>query len=172
MYSDYANGFNNLGFQDARLELFSDYEVMDTDPIISSALDIYADESTTRSEFGEILKISSTDSNVKGILENLFYDILNVEFNLWGWIRNMCKYGDFYLHLEIEPDYGVINVKPVSTYEMIRIEDMDDNPQLVMFKQEGQYRADYENYEIAHFRLLGDTNYLPYGKSMIEDFCT
>mgnify|MGYP006154604613 FL=1 len=169
LYSDYANGFNNIGFQSARLELFSDYEVMDTDPIISSALDIYADESTTKSEFGEILKISSPDSNVKGILENLFYDILNVEFNLWGWIRNMCKYGDFYLHLEIEPEYGVLNVKPISTYEMTRIEDMDpDNPQLVMFKQEGQYRVDYENYEVAHFRLLGDTNYLPYGKSMIE----
>jgi hypothetical protein len=169
LYSDYANGFNNIGFQSARLELFSDYEIMDTDPIISSALDIYADESTTKSEFGEILKISSTDSNVKGILENLFYDILNVEFNLWGWIRNMCKYGDFYLHLEIEPEYGVMNVKPVSTYEMTRIEDMDpDNPQLVMFKQEGQHRAEYENYEIAHFRLLGDTNYLPYGKSMVE----
>ena len=169
MYSDYASGFNNLGFQAARLELFSDYEVMDTDPIISSALDIYADESTTKSEFGEILKISSSDSNVKGILENLFYDILNVEFNLWGWIRNMCKYGDFYLHLEIEPEYGVLNVKPISTYEMTRIEDMDpDNPQLVMFKQEGTTKAQYDNYEIAHFRLLGDTNYLPYGKSMVE----
>jgi hypothetical protein len=169
LYSDYANGFNNLGFQSARLELFSDYEVMDTDPIISSALDIYSDESTTRSEFGEILKITSSDSNVKGILENLFYDILNVEFNLWGWIRNMCKYGDFYLHLEIEPEYGVMNVKPISTYEMTRIEDSDpENPQLVIFKQEGSTRADYENYEIAHFRLLGDTNYLPYGKSMVE----
>jgi len=169
MYSDYASGFNNIGFQTARLELFSDYEVMDTDPIISSALDIYADESTTKSEFGEILKISSSDSNVKGILENLFYDILNVEFNLWGWIRNMCKYGDFYLHLEIEPEYGVMNVKPISSYEMTRIEDMDpDNPQLVLFKQEGTVKAQYENYEIAHFRLVGDTNYLPYGKSMVE----
>ena len=169
LFSDYANGFNNLGFQSARLELFSDYEVMDTDPIISSALDIYSDESTTRSEFGEILKISCSDSNVKGILENLFYDILNVEFNLWGWIRNMVKYGDFYLHLEIEPEYGVMNVKPVSTYEMTRIEDQDpENPNLVMFKQEGSQRANYENYEIAHFRLIGDTNYLPYGKSMVE----
>jgi len=169
LFSDYASGFNNLGFQTARLELFSDYEIMDTDPIISSALDIYADESTTRSEFGEILQIKSKDSNVKKILENLFYDILNVEFNLWGWTRNMCKYGDFYLHLEIEPEYGVLNVKPVSTYEMIRIEDMDPaNPNLVVFKQEGSTKAQYENYEIAHFRMLGDTNYLPYGKSMIE----
>ena len=169
LYSDYASQYNNLGFQTARLELFSDYDVMDTDPIISSALDIYSDECTTKSEFGEILKISSTDSNVKGILENLFYDILNIEFNLWGWTRNMCKYGDFYLHLEIEPEYGVHNVKPVSTYEMTRIEDMDpENPAYVMFKQEGSIRAQYENYEIAHFRMLGDTNFLPYGKSMVE----
>jgi hypothetical protein len=94
---------------------------------------------------------------------------LNIEFNLWSWTRNMCKYGDFYLHLEIEPEYGIHNVKPISTYEMTRIEDMDpENPAYVMFKQEGQARADYENYEIAHFRMLGDSNFLPYGKSVIE----
>ncbi len=169
MYSDYVSMHNNIGFQTARLELFNDYDVMDNDPILSSALDIYSDECTTKSEFGEVLKISSQDSNVKGILENLFYEILNIEFNLWGWTRNMCKYGDFYLHLEIEPDYGVLNVKPISTYEMTRIEDLDpENPAYVCFKQEGANKASYENYEIAHFRLLGDTNFLPYGKSMIE----
>ena len=169
MYSDYVSMHNSIGFQTARLELFNDYDVMDNDPILSSALDIYSDECTTKSEFGEVLKISSQDSNVKGILENLFYEILNIEFNLWGWARNMCKYGDFYLHLEIEPDYGVLNVKPISTYEMTRLEDMDpENPSYVCFKQEGSAKASYENYEIAHFRLLGDTNFLPYGKSMIE----
>tara|TARA_B100002019_G_scaffold140141_1_gene120714 strand:+ start:5324 stop:7138 length:1815 start_codon:yes stop_codon:yes gene_type:complete len=169
MYSDYVSMHNSIGFQTARLELFNDYDVMDNDPILSSALDIYSDECTTKSEFGEVLKISSQDANVKGILENLFYEILNIEFNLWGWARNMCKYGDFYLHLEIEPEYGVLNVKPISTYEMTRVEDLDpDNPAYVCFKQEGANKASYENYEIAHFRLLGDTNFLPYGKSMIE----
>ena len=169
LYSDYTSKYNSIGFQTARLELFSDYDMMENDPIISSALDIYADECTTKSEFGDVLKISSTDSNIKGILENLFYDILNVEFTLWGWTRNMCKYGDFYLHLEIEPDYGIHNVKPISTYEMTRVEDMDpENPAYVVFKQEGSYQASYENYEIAHFRMLGDSNFLPYGKSVVE----
>jgi hypothetical protein len=169
LYSDYASKYNNIGFETARLELFSDYDTMENDPIIASALDIYADECTTRSEFGDVLRITSSDSNIKGILENLFYEILNVEFNLWGWTRNMCKYGDFYLHLEIEPEYGVLNVKPVSTYEMTRIEDMDpDNPNYVIFKQEGETKDQYENYEIAHFRMLGDSNFLPYGKSVIE----
>ena len=169
LYNDYTSKYNSIGFQTARLELFSDYDMMENDPIISSALDIYADECTTKSEFGDVLKISSSDSNIKGILENLFYDILNVEFTLWGWTRNMCKYGDFYLHLEIEPEYGIHNVKPISTYEMTRIEDMDpENPAYVVFKQEGSYQASYENYEIAHFRMLGDSNFLPYGKSVIE----
>ena len=169
LYSDYASKYNNIGFETARLELFSDYDTMENDPIIASALDIYADECTTRSEFGDVLRISSPDSNIKGILENLFYEILNVEFNLWGWTRNMCKYGDFYLNLQIEPEYGVLNVKPISTYEMTRIEDMDPaNPNYVIFKQEGEVKDQYENYEIAHFRMLGDSNFLPYGKSVIE----
>jgi hypothetical protein len=29
-------------------------------------------------------------------------------------------------------------------------------------------KGEFQNYEIAHFRLLGDTNFLPYGKSMLE----
>lgn len=169
LYSDYASKYNNIGFQTARLELFADYDTMENDPIIASALDIYADECTTRSEFGDVLRITSSDSNIKGILENLFYEILNVEFNLWGWARNMCKYGDFYLHLEIEPEYGILNVKPISTYEMTRLEDLDpDKPNYVMFKQEGSVKESYENYEVAHFRMLGDSNFLPYGKSVIE----
>jgi hypothetical protein len=169
MYNEYANQYNMLGYQAARLELFRDYDTMEMDPIIASALDIYADESTTKNEYGDMLTISSPDENVKGILDNLFYDILNIDFNLWSWTRNMCKYGDCYLHLEIEPEYGIHNVKPISTYEMTRIEDMDPtNPAYVIFKQEGSAKAQYENYEIAHFRLLGDSNYIPYGKSMIE----
>ena len=169
LYSDYASKYNNIGFQTARLELFSDYDTMENDPIIASALDIYADECTTRSEFGDVLRITSHDSNIKGILENLFYEILNVEFNLWGWTRNMCKYGDFYLNLEIQPEYGVLNVRPISTYEISRIEDLDpERPNYVMFKQEGSSNETYENYEIAHFRMLGDSNFLPYGKSVIE----
>ncbi len=169
LYSDYVSKYNNIGFHTARLELFADYDTMENDPIIASALDIYADECTTRSEFGDVLRISSSDSNIKGILENLFYEILNVEFNLWGWTRNMCKYGDFYLNLEIQPDYGILNVRPISTYEMSRIEDLDpERPNYVMFKQEGSNNESYENYEIAHFRMLGDSNFLPYGKSIIE----
>ena len=165
-----------------RLQLFTDYELMDEDSIISSALDIYADESTLKNEFGNVLEISSTNSEVEKILNNLFYDVLNIEFNLWPWIRNMCKYGDFYLKLDITEKFGVTGVHPISTYEMVRIDGEDPaNPELVKFVHDptmagaaqygGSVRKDqdeYDNYEIAHFRLLSDANFIPYGKSMIE----
>jgi hypothetical protein len=160
-------------FQGSRLQLFRDYDMMDNDPIISSVMDIYADESTIKNEFGQILSIRSKNSDIQEILNNLFYDVLNVEFNLWPWVRNMVKYGDFFLFLDIDEEYGIVNVIPLSVYETIRVEGEDPgNPFSVKFKTENDFLAlgkkEFDNYEIAHFRLLSDTNFLPYGKSMIE----
>ena len=169
-------------FAQLRLELFSEYESMDTDSIISSALDIYSDESTIKNEFGDVLKINSEKEEIKKILDNLFYDVLNIEFNLWPWIRNMVKYGDFYLKMNILEKVGVVNVEPVSVYEMIREEGTDPSkPEYVRFLHDPSFggavsnyhkpagsKTYFENYEIAHFRMLSDTNFLPYGKSMLE----
>ncbi len=166
-----------LSYQTIRRELFLDYDAMDNDPIIASALDIYADESTTKDEFGDVLTIKSSNQEVKEVLHNLFYDIMNIEFNLWPWVRNMCKYGDFFLVLEIVEGEGVVNVFPQSVYHVTRTESPHD-PTRVNRHQEGikftvdpDYlgKKEYDNYEMAHFRLYSDTNYLPYGKSMIEN---
>ena len=107
-----------LNFQSQRLGLFRDYEEMDNDAIISSALDIYADESTMKNEYGKVLDIQTENENIHDILHNLFYDVLNIEFNLWPWVRNLCKYGDFYLYLDVKEKYGVTNVVPMSTYDV------------------------------------------------------
>lgn len=145
---------------------------MDMDPIVSSVLDIYADECLTENEMGEMLTIDSKNNNIKEILHNLFYDILNVEFNLWSWIRNMCKYGDFYLKLNISPEYGVYLVEPISAYNVERIENSDPlNKNYVKFQirpVDTSQAEILESFQVAHFRLLSDSNFLPYGKSMIE----
>ena len=161
-----------------RISLFRDYEAMDDDAILSSALDVYADESTMKSEYGNVLVIKSNNTQIQEILHNLFYDILNIEFNLWPWIRNMCKYGDFFLNLEIAENYGIVNVLPLSPYDVSRIEGADpENPNEVKFILDAtdprnyagnSNRKEFENFEIAHFRLLSDSNYIPYGKSMVE----
>ena len=185
-----------LNYQVLRTQLYSDYEAMDTDAIIASALDILADESTLKNSMGEVLQIKSPDENLQKILYNLFYDVLNIEFNLWMWIRQMCKYGDFFLKLEIAEKFGVYNVIPYTAYNIIREEKIsktNNHNVEVKFKFDpdglsggGEYggyfgglqgsggntkndRAIYfDNYEIAHFRLLSDVNYLPYGRSYIE----
>jgi len=162
----------SMAYHQVRRELFRDYDAMDNDPIISSALDIYADECTLKNEFGEVVQIKSKNEKVKDILENLFYDILNIEFNLWSWTRNMVKYGDFFLLQEIQPNVGIINVKPLPVYETERLENTDpNNPNYIKFKvnHDPNGKGEYENYEIVHFRLLSDTNFLPYGKAMIEN---
>lgn len=180
------NIFNpNLNYQTLRIQLYSDYEAMDTDPLIASTLDILADESTLKNDMGEVLSIRSTDENIQRVLYNLYYDVLNIEFNLWSWIRNMCKYGDFFLKLEISEKFGVYNVLPYTVYHMVRYEGQDPKePSKVVFTIDPDGLASsadpnympksnktiiqLDNYEVAHFRLISDTNYLPYGRSYIE----
>ena len=171
-FFEQAGGAQSMAYQQVRREVFRDYDAMDNDPILASALDIYADESTLKNEFGDTLMIHSDNEKVKDILDNLFYDILNVEFNLWPWVRNMCKYGDFFLGLEVGEGKGIVNVTPHSVYNTERLERTDPtNPNSVKFKitEDPNGKEEYENFEIAHFRLLADTNWLPYGKSMIEN---
>ena len=173
-----------------RIQLYSDYELMDSDSIIASTLDILADETCLRNDMGEVLQIRSSDDNVQKILYNLFYDILNIEFNLWSWTRNMCKYGDFYLKLEISEQFGIYNVIPFSSYSIIRQEGKNpQKPQEIKFKYDPTFATsqsplgpqqisqismnkdngiEFDNFEMAHFRLLSDFNYLPYGRSYIE----
>jgi len=182
------NIFNpNLNYQTLRIQLYSDYEAMDTDPIIASALDILADEATLKNDNGEILSIKSSDENIQKVLYNLFYDVLNIEFNLWSWTRNMCKYGDFFLKLEVAEKFGVYNVLPYTVYHMVREEGLDpenlskvefvldpegiaasQNPNFLPKRDGRSSQVRFDNYEIAHFRLISDTNYLPYGRSYLE----
>jgi hypothetical protein len=171
-FYEQAGGAQSMAYQQVRREVFRDYDAMDNDPILASALDIYADESTLKNEFGDTLMIHSDNQKVQDILNNLFYDVLNVEFNLWPWVRNMCKYGDFFLGLEVAEGKGIVNVTPHSVYNTERLERTDpSNPNSVKFKitEDPNGKEEYENFEIAHFRLLADTNWLPYGKSMLEN---
>tara|TARA_R110000787_G_scaffold923_3_gene3390 strand:+ start:184 stop:2079 length:1896 start_codon:yes stop_codon:yes gene_type:complete len=177
----------NFNYQTLRPYLYSEYDAMDTDAIVASALDILADESTLKNDMGEVMHIKSSDENIQQILYNLFYDVLNIEFNLWPWIRNMAKYGDFFLKLEIAEKFGVYGVIPYTAYHIERLEGDPKNPSEIRYRfdPDGISGADsgyfsvpnsanqansiiFDNYEMAHFRLLTDMNFLPYGRSYIE----
>ena len=168
-----------LNYQTLRLQLYSDYEAMDTDAFVAPALDVIVEDACGKGENGEVLSIKSSNENVQRILYNLFYNVLNIEFNLPMWTRSLLKYGDFYLKIDIAEKYGIYNVSPLSVYDIIREEGKDPhNPTYVCFRVDptalaggnaAQYdKQKFENYEVAHFRLISDTNYLPYGRSHME----
>lgn len=150
----------------ARLQ---DYNEMDAYALVNAALDIYADETVAQDANGRTLHIHSDKPAIKETLEELFYNTLNAEFNIRPWTRNLCKYGDFYLYIDVSPEFGVINVSPIAVNELVREEGYDPNdPFAFRFRWVNLGNRVLENWEVAHFRLLGNDMFLPYGSSMID----
>lgn len=148
-------------------------------PEVSAALDIYAEESTTMSEKGEILTIHSESKRIKAILTDLFKNVLDVDTNLQMWCRGMCKYGDDFVYLKIDPQKGIVGCQQLPNIEIERIEGATSNTMNAMNvsleKPTRELRFSWKNkdmefqsWEIAHFRILGDDRKLPYGTSMLD----
>jgi len=164
----YANAISAYGMYD-RMSRYADFQEMEATPEIASALDIYSDETVAQDERGKSLHIYSENEKIRKILEELFYDNLNIDFNLNPWVRNLCKYGDFFLFLDISPEYGVLSGFPVPVNEIEREEGFDpEDPLATRFRWVTQGNKILENWQIGHFRLLGNDAFLPYGSSVIE----
>jgi hypothetical protein len=165
----YATITSNAYNLSERLMRYQDFQEMEYTPEIAAAMDIYADETCAQDEKGRILHIYSENGKIKELLEDLFYNVLNVEFNLRSWARNLCKYGDFFLYNDVSPEYGVINAFPIPVNEIEREENYDrDDPFAVRYRWVTLGNRTLENWEVTHFRLLGNDMFLPYGSSIIE----
>jgi hypothetical protein len=165
-------------YEPNRLSAYYDYESMEFTPEISAALDIYAEESTTMSEKGEILTIYSESDRIKSILEDLFKNKLDINTNLQMWTRGLCKYGDDFVYLKIDPEKGIVGCQQLPNIEIERLEGASAksaNQQTDIKLPSRELRFQWKNkdmefqaWEIAHFRLLGDDRKLPYGTSMLD----
>jgi hypothetical protein len=164
-------------YEPNRLAAYYDYESMEFTPEISAALDIYAEETTTPSEKGEILTIYSESDRIKSILEDLFNNKLDISTNLQMWARGVCKYGDDFVYLKIDPEKGVIGCQQLPNIEIERIEgaasktpnqrDIKVPTRELRFAWKNK-DLEFQAWEVAHFRLLGDDRKLPYGTSMLD----
>lgn len=164
----YSNSLSSYG-QYERMARYADYTEMEFTPEIASAINIYADEITAMNEKGEVINVVSKNAEIKQYLETLFYDILNIEFNLWSWVRNLAKYGDYILFIDASEENGILNLLPIPINEIEREEGYDKkDPFAVRFRWLTQGNMILENWQIVHFRLLGNDNFLPYGSSIIE----
>lgn len=153
----------------SRMSRYMDYAQMEYTPLISKALDITADECCAGDEKGKNFHIYSENKQVKETLEELFYEVLNVDFNLRVWFRNIVKYGDFFLYNEVVQGEGIVNVVPLNVNEVEREEYFDPkDPYAVRYKSHRFGQKHLENWQVTHFRILGNDRFLPYGTSMLE----
>jgi len=164
----YASTVSAYGAYD-RMSRYSDFSEMEATPEIASALDIYAEETASQDDTGRVLHVYSENRAIQELLTNLFDDVLNVNFNLPMWVRNLCKYGDFFLFNDVDPKYGVLNAYPIPISEIEREEGYDSqDPMAVRFRWITRGNTVLENWQVTHFRLLGNDAFLPYGASVLE----
>ena len=167
-YNPYDNLQASYMASQQRTERYVDFDQMEYTPEIASALDIYADEMTTYSSINPMLNVECDNQEIKAILESLYHNVLNIEHNLFSWCRTMCKYGDFFLYLDIDEKMGITSVIGLPTQELERMEGEDKtNPNYVQF-QWNSAGMTFENWQVGHFRILGQDKYNPYGTSVLE----
>jgi hypothetical protein len=164
-------------YEPNRIAAYYDFESMEFTPEVSAALDIYAEESTTMSEKGFILNVYSESKRVKNILIDLFENKLDINTNLQMWARGMCKYGDDFVYLKVDPEKGIIGCQQLPNIEIERVEgslgltpsqrDSKLPTKELMFRWKNR-DMEFQAWEIAHFRILGDDRKLPYGTSMLD----
>ena len=151
-----------------RAERYLDFDQMEYMPELASALDIYADEMTTHSILTPLLKIDCHNEELKSILEELYYNVLNIDSNLFSWCRNMCKYGDYFLYLDVDEKMGITSAIGLPLREIERLEGEDKkNPNYIQY-QWNNGGLTFENWQMALFRVLGNDKYAPYGTSVLE----
>ena len=155
-------------YESSRLSQYYDYEAMDYYPVIGAALNLMSEECTTRGENGKMLNIYSGDKRVKAELENLFYKVLDIDTTLPFWARNLIKYGDNFVLLDLNDDYGVTGAIQMPNYNMERIEEEKDGEIKIKYLNKEKRNHEFTHYQIAHFRLLGDDRRLPYGMSVLD----
>jgi hypothetical protein len=169
-------------YEPTRLASYYDYESMEYTPEISAALDTYAEESTTVDEDGYMLQIYCDSPRIKAVLGDLFNNALDINTNLPMWTRNTAKYGDNFVFLKLDPEKGVVGCLQLPNIEVERIEvgmkgratsgyggptASNAGVKSLTFTWKNK-QLEFNSWEIAHFRLLGDDRKLPYGTSMLE----
>lgn len=158
-----------------RIPSYYDYEKMEEYPIIGAALDVMMEESCTTDNSGKILNIYSESERVKKELEILFYDRLNAHTSIPMWTRNMCKYGDDLVFLNVDAEKGVIDCKQLPNIEIERDEGSlfdsiitNNKTANTVFRWKTQRTVEFKSWQVAHFRLITDDRRLPYGTSVLE----
>lgn len=158
-----------------------EYEQMEFMPEIARALDIFAEESCVRDENGNVVTITAKDSRILKSLEELFYNRLKIESQLFYWVRGLCKYGDLFFYRYVEKGKGIVALQQLPSLDVnidYEISQKDERIKLKRFVLQNfqgitkstsiDVSTDYTPLEVAHMKMVGDNKYAPYGTSIID----
>jgi len=69
----------------------------------------------------------------------------------------------------VHPERGIVNAFPIPVNEIEREENFDrEDPFAIRYRWAGAGNRTLENWEVTHFRLLGNDAFLPYGSSVLD----
>ena len=165
--------------------MYRDADLMEVStPEIGTALEIVAEETCMIGSTGKMLNITSKSDRIKAILEDLFYNRLDLHVVLPMVVKDTAKYGNEFMLLNINSDDGITGWRRLPVYEMQRLENGITNPYMAVgsLTQVGEVKPDetkflwvgknvnmpYQNWQVAHFRLINDSTFLPYGCSWLH----
>ena len=125
-----------------------------------------------------MLQIYSESKRIKSVLTDLFNNVLDINTSLPMWTRNTAKFGDNFVFLKLDPEKGVVGCNQLPNIEIERLEpgstdkspaygEMSSENQSMKFRWKNK-QMEFQPWEIAHFRILGDDRKLPYGTSLLE----
>lgn len=123
-----ANGVNNqTDYTRLESELISryvDYEDQEESPLVSSCLDIYADDATQEDSMRrKTLWVESQDEHIRRELDDeLLHRRLKIEERVWGEMRYFCKYGNLFGENVVKDGVGVLAVNNMPAPTVRRIE--------------------------------------------------
>ena len=177
------NAMESLAGYTAVKLMYRDADLMDGSPEIGTALDIISEETCPLTSKGKMINVYSSSKRTKAMLEDLFVNRLHIYTDLPMIARHLAKYGNTFMFLNIDKDNGIMGWTMLPVYEMDRVENgftasyaisstinnKDVRPDEVRFVWNGHNENNpFRNWQVAHFRLLNDSFFLPYGVSMLH----
>jgi hypothetical protein len=184
----YEDLYEHLKVSQDLITRYIDYENMDdSDPIIGSAYDIYADDATQMDyKLKKTMWVDSLDDTTRTYLNNFLDNTLKVEENIWEQARTIAKYGNDFEAI-LYDDKGVNGLDFISPAIARRYEvggktafgvdyqgKFNYKDQEVIDAVAGNVRHQesstfFDNWEMIHFRLRTKNRGSRYGFGLAEN---
>lgn len=180
----YTDNSNKDTFAQDRKGRYILYDEMDKMEFIHRGLELISDDGSQQNSEGNVIKITSNEETIKESLENLLLKRLDFNTNLWNIIYDTSKKGDCFFEVIPDSYEKPRKIMRLKYLEPEKVERIEVNGKLFYFKyitekktidldtgrKEKEEIIEYrlQPWQILHFKVMDDKEYLPYGGSLLK----